>query len=74
MLREVMEAPCPFHVLCSTHLFHPAVSELSALIVNEGPSQQNVLLSSVSHSSKLMEPKDRGCWTHQYLAFYQKHR
>ena len=60
-LREGKEVLCSFPMPCPVHLFHLAVSELYPFILNPWSSEQNVSLSSVSCSSKLVNPK-KGWW------------
>ena len=46
----------PFHVPSPVHLFHLPVAELYSLNWESGKS--NISLSSMSHSSKLIEPEE----------------
>ena len=58
-LRESIEAPHPFPVPRSVPLLHLANPELYPFIINLSSSKQNVSLSLVSCSSKLIKPKER---------------
>ena len=40
------------------HLFHPAVAELYPFIINRYSIKENVSLTALSHSSKLIKPKE----------------
>ena len=56
--------PFPQTLLC--HLFHLAVSELYCFIINWSSRKQNVSLSSVSRSSKLIKPEEEVVGTSFY--------
>lgn len=58
MPKEAMKFPCPFHILYPTHFFNMTVSELYAFYNNKLSSKQNISLSSVTCSNKLMEPEE----------------
>lgn len=51
----------PFPITGPTHLFHLAVPDLYLLTVNQRSRKQNVSPSSMSRSSKVIEPKE-GLW------------
>lgn len=57
MHSESMEAPCPFSLLCPVHLFYRAGPELCPFIIIWQASKQSISLSSVSHTSIVIEPK-----------------
>ena len=48
----------PFTCTGSSCLFHLAVPESYPFLINSSSSRQNVSLSSLSHSSNLIEPKE----------------
>ena len=56
MRSESREAPGPFSILGPAHLFHLAVPELYPL--EYASDLVSKCLSSVSHSSKLLEPEE----------------
>lgn len=55
---ESIEAPCPFPIPCPTRLFHLVISESHPFLINQWYSKENVSLSPVSHTSKLIKPEE----------------